>query len=81
MSPDFTACTGVECPLKKSCYRYTCKKYSYQSFFTTPPIKNGSCDYHMEAGKTHIGKIPLKSKLKKNTQSRSLSAKSKLKKK
>lgn len=44
--PDITKCSGDECPKKQSCYRYTAKASDYQSFFMTPPIKDGECDHY-----------------------------------
>lgn len=45
--PDITMCSGLKCPLKEKCYRYTAKpKLLYQSYFGDAPInKNGECDY------------------------------------
>lgn len=32
--------------MKDSCYRFTAKRFKYQSFMTNPPIKqDGTCDY------------------------------------
>lgn len=48
--PDISMCTGVGCPLKYKCYRYTVKpdKY-YQSYFGKPPYsEDGGCNYLME---------------------------------
>jgi len=43
---DITACSGVNCPLKDKCYRYTCiKNPDWQSYFMEPPIKDGKCEY------------------------------------
>lgn len=39
---DITMCTGEGCPLKNKCYRYTAHADPYwQSYFMTPPYKNG----------------------------------------
>ena len=46
--PDITMCTGEECPKKQMCYRHTAKASDYQSFFMTPPIKDGQCDHYWE---------------------------------
>jgi len=43
--PDITMCSGEECPLKESCYRYTAKPSRYQSYFFEPPIEDGECNY------------------------------------
>jgi DnaJ-class molecular chaperone len=42
--PDITMCSGIDCPYKDSCYRYTAKPSEYQSYFVDPPIKNDKCD-------------------------------------
>lgn len=37
---DITACNTKDCPMKDSCYRYTCVKNEFwQSYFTIPPYK------------------------------------------
>jgi len=47
--PDISKCTGVNCPMKNKCYRYTSVDSYYQSYFTTPPIKeDGECEYYWE---------------------------------
>lgn len=47
--PDITMCEGKNCPIKNTCYRYTAKADSYQTYFTESPyIKNdkiGTCEY------------------------------------
>ena len=45
---DIAKCTGGDCPKKQSCYRYTAKADEYQSFFMTPPNKDGQCDHYWE---------------------------------
>jgi hypothetical protein len=36
---------GTDCPHKEKCYRFTAKPNEYrQSYFMTPPIKEGKCD-------------------------------------
>lgn len=42
--PDITKCSGIDCPHKNNCYRFTSSASEYQSYFVTPPIKNGKCD-------------------------------------
>lgn len=38
--PDITKCSYEECPLKKSCYRYTAKPWDLeQSYFAEPPYQ------------------------------------------
>ena len=46
--PDITKCSGEDCPKKQSCYRYTAKASDYQSYFMTPPIKDGQCDHYWD---------------------------------
>jgi len=37
---DITMCSGVNCPVKEKCYRFTANKCEYgQSFFFSPPLK------------------------------------------
>ena len=36
---DITMCTGKDCPLKESCYRYTATPNKFrQSYFLQPPV-------------------------------------------
>jgi hypothetical protein len=47
MSPDITMCMGTDCPYKEGCYRYTAKPNEYmQSYFMTPPFKDGKCEMY-----------------------------------
>jgi hypothetical protein len=46
MSPDITMCRGTGCPFKEGCYRYTAKPGDYQSFWITPPFKDGKCEMY-----------------------------------
>jgi hypothetical protein len=40
-------CVGTDCPYKEKCYRYTATPNEYrQSYFTTPPIKDGKCEMY-----------------------------------
>ena len=43
---DITKCSGLLCPYKETCYRYTAKANEYQSYFTNPPIKDNKCDLY-----------------------------------
>ena len=45
---DITKCKGTGCPIKARCYRFYCAESSsnWQSWFVTPPIKDGKCDYY-----------------------------------
>ena len=50
---DICLCTGIGCNLRDSCLRYRyhlkAKKEDYDTYFTTPPIENGVCEYYMKA--------------------------------
>ncbi len=46
--PDITMCSGKNCKVKESCYRFLATPSSYQSFFVEPPIKEDKCDYYWE---------------------------------
>jgi hypothetical protein len=42
---DITMCSGDNCKIKDSCYRYTAKRSFWQSMFKTPPLKeDGTCE-------------------------------------
>lgn len=43
---DITKCSGLGCPHKESCYRYTAKADDLQSYFMEPPIKDNKCDLY-----------------------------------
>lgn len=46
---DITMCSGDNCPLKETCYRYLAPKSEYQSYFIDAPVtKNGKCLYYWE---------------------------------
>jgi hypothetical protein len=45
---DITKCKGGECPIKKTCYRFTSKASDWQSYFTEIPLKDGKCDMYWE---------------------------------
>jgi hypothetical protein len=49
---DITKCTGEGCPLKETCYRFTAPAEMYQSYFMTPPVLNGKCEYHWSQNAT-----------------------------
>ncbi|KKN58939.1 hypothetical protein LCGC14_0547420 [marine sediment metagenome] len=66
--PDITMCTGANCPLRKSCYRYMAKPSQRQSYFdsrfiTKAPSWGGDkyyCDSFIEIDCSHcqgIGSI------------------------
>lgn len=46
--PDIAMCKGGECPLKKSCHRYTAKASEYQSYVVPPPYEGEKCDMYWE---------------------------------
>ena len=47
--PDITMCEGTGCHVKEMCYRHTAKPSKYaQSYFVTPPVKDGDCGYFMK---------------------------------
>lgn len=37
--PDIAMCSGVDCPMKEKCHRFTAKPDEYQSYFSIPPFK------------------------------------------
>lgn len=47
--PDISKCSGLECPLKKTCYRFTSEASDWQSYLLEAPYDTtkNSCDYHM----------------------------------
>jgi len=52
--PDITMCSGKDCPLKDSCYRYVAPADAYrQSFFVVAPFidepDGTSCEYYWKA--------------------------------
>ena len=49
--PDITMCSGKDCPLKETCYRYKAKPDEYQSYFMEPPYKDGECNHYWEMDK------------------------------
>jgi len=47
--PDITMCSGTDCPLKETCYRYIATPSQFrQSYFAEPPYdkKEEKCEYH-----------------------------------
>jgi hypothetical protein len=43
---DITMCSGKDCPLKDSCYRFNAKKSDFrQSYFVNTPLKDGKCHF------------------------------------
>jgi len=46
--PDICMCSGEECPIKDSCYRFTAKPDEIaQSYFTGVPWEGKECKYFM----------------------------------
>ena len=46
---DITKCSGIDCPIKETCYRFTAKASDFrQSWFFETPIKDGVCDMYYE---------------------------------
>jgi hypothetical protein len=43
---DITKCSGADCDLKMTCYRFTDPEGVWQSYFMNPPIKDGECEYY-----------------------------------
>ena len=47
--PDITMCSGNNCELSSTCYRYKAEPTPYrQSYFCTPPNDGLECDYYWE---------------------------------
>ena len=50
--PDISKCEGTDCPLRKECYRYTCKPseflQAYSDFSDALNEDKTHCDYFME---------------------------------
>lgn len=46
--PDITMCTGDDCPMKDTCYRFTANANEFmQSYFMNAPIKEDkTCDHY-----------------------------------
>lgn len=43
---DITKCSGDNCPLKESCFRYIAKDNPlWQSWFSVTPIKDNTCEH------------------------------------
>jgi len=52
--PDITMCKGTGCPLAENCYRYWATPSEYQTYFSTPPVEDGKCEYHWNLPKPKI---------------------------
>ena len=45
---DVTMCSGIECPIKEKCLRYTSEPNEFrQSYFYETPLKDGICDKYL----------------------------------
>jgi hypothetical protein len=57
--PDIAMCNGSGCASANECYRFRAIPNEYrQSYFNTPPIKDGRCDYFAPIeGRTHLQPI------------------------
>ena len=53
--PDISMCSGQNCPLKETCYRYKATPSKFrQSYFMNPPFKeDGTCEHHMKIWDKH----------------------------
>ena len=54
---DISKCSGIDCPIKDSCYRYKAPSFAYQSLIMPSPlIENGvfSCDLFWGESQTGI---------------------------
>ena len=49
---DITMCSGGNCPMRETCYRYKAEPSEYQSYFTETPYKmiegKIECDHYWE---------------------------------
>jgi len=42
-------CSGLNCPLKQTCYRYKAMPNVYrQSYFSKPPLLKDGCEYYWD---------------------------------
>jgi hypothetical protein len=51
---DITKCTGINCPIKEQCRRFTAKVGINQSYFPKTPIENGKCVMYWGIGNDGI---------------------------
>jgi hypothetical protein len=56
---DITACSDKRCPSRTICYRYTCEKDTYQSYFAESPRKDGEmrCEEFWDNGGNNVVQI------------------------
>jgi hypothetical protein len=52
---DISKCSGTNCPLKESCYRFLAKPSQMQSYFMEVPYNNESndCDFYWDREVMH----------------------------
>ena len=43
--PDITMCTGEGCPMAEQCYRRRARPSHWQSYFASPPVRDGKCEH------------------------------------
>lgn len=56
---DITKCSGLNCPHKENCYRFTAPASEYQYYFVNTPLDGDKCDmYWGENGELVWGKQP-----------------------
>jgi len=44
--PDISMCTGKDCKVKESCYRFTATPSDYWQSYVMPEVKDGKCDLY-----------------------------------
>jgi len=55
--PDITMCSGKDCPLKETCYRYKAEPSDYQSYWLEPPYYAGICEHYWEIVNKKLNKL------------------------
>lgn len=65
--PDISMCSGKNCLMKETCYRYNAKPSEFmQTYFCEPPLKEDkTCDYYWENKNSDAKLRELKDKLDK----------------
>jgi hypothetical protein len=56
--PDMSICTGNDCPLKDSCYRYKAKAGEYMQSYIEAPynVEEAKCDFYWPTKQLKNGK-------------------------
>ena len=54
---DITKCSGANCDLKLTCYRYTSPSSATKSTFLLPPIVDGKCEMYWNTRPTILDDI------------------------